>query len=66
MRHGRKNRDRHDTHREPSSAMPPARHDHVYMGMMSERRAPGVQDRCDADAGTQVLGITCNREHGLG
>ena len=38
-----------------------SRHDHVDMRMVGERRAPGVQNRCDAYAGAQLLGITCNR-----
>src|SRR6476661_4993755 len=33
-----------------------ARHDHVDMGMMGQRRAPGVKHRGDADAGAEVLG----------
>jgi hypothetical protein len=30
------------------------------------RRAPGVQDRGDGDAGAQVLGVGGDGEHGLG
>ena len=32
-----------------------AGHDHVHVRMMRHRRAPGVQHRCDADAGAEVL-----------
>jgi hypothetical protein len=34
--------------------------------MMGERRAPGVEDGEDADAGAEVLGIGRNGDHGLG
>ena len=43
-----------------------ARHDHVDVRMMGERRAPGVQHRGDADAGAEMLGIGRDRQHGLG
>jgi len=43
-----------------------ARHDHVDMGMMRQRRAPGVKHRGDADAGAEVLGIGRDGSHGLG
>ena len=43
-----------------------ARHDHVDMRMMGERRAPGVQHGGDADAGAEMLGIGGDRQHGLG
>jgi len=43
-----------------------ARHDHVDMGMVRQRRAPGVQHGSDADAGAEVLGIGRNGGHGLG
>ena len=35
---------------------PAAGNDHVHMRMMGERRSPGVQDRCHADAGAEILG----------
>ena len=34
--------------------------------MVDERRAPGVQHGCDADASAQMLGVARNRHHGLG
>ena len=43
-----------------------ARHDHVDVRMVDQRRAPGVEHGGDADAGAQVLGIGRDREHGLG
>ena len=43
-----------------------ARHDHVDVRMVSERRAPGVQHRRDADASTEVLGIGRDGDHRLG
>jgi len=36
------------------------------MRMVDERRAPGVQNGCDADANAQMLGVARNRQHGLG
>ena len=41
-------------------------HDQMHMGMMGQRRAPAVQHRSDADAGTEPLGIGRDRERGLG
>src|SRR5262245_43409497 len=32
-------------------------HDHVDVRMVSERRAPGMEDREDADAGAEALGL---------
>jgi len=43
-----------------------ARHDHVDMRVVGERRAPSVEDGEDADAGAQVLGIGRDGDHGLG
>ena len=34
-----------------------ARHDHMDMRMMGERRAPGTENRGDADAGAEMPGI---------
>ena len=34
--------------------------------MMGHGRAPGVQHGGDADAGAEMLGIGCDRQHGLG
>jgi len=34
--------------------------------VLSERRAPGVKDGEDADAGAEVLGIGRDGDHGLG
>ena len=45
---------------------PAAWHDHMYVRMMCEGRAPGVQDRGDADPRAEVLGIGCDGEQGLG
>src|SRR5215831_4689363 len=42
------------------------RHDHMDVWMVIERRAPGVENRKDADASTQVLGIGRDGDHGLG
>jgi len=36
------------------------------VGMVGERRAPGVENRKDADARTQVLGIGRDGDRGLG
>ena len=41
-------------------------HDHMDMGMVRQRRAPGVQHRGDADVGAEVLGIGRDLECGLG
>jgi len=43
-----------------------ARNDHVDMRMVGERRAPGVEDGQDADAGAEVLGIGRDGDQGLG
>src|SRR5215510_16130209 len=43
-----------------------ARHDHVHVGMMCEGGAPGMEDRNDADAGAQMLGIGGDRKRCLG
>ena len=43
-----------------------ARHDHVDVRMMGQRRTPGVENRCDADAGAEVLGVGGDRGQGLG
>ncbi|MGY4286903.1 hypothetical protein ACVWXO_006123 [Bradyrhizobium sp. LM2.7] len=43
-----------------------ARHDHVHVRVMGERRAPGVQHGGDADAGAEVLRIGGDRQQGLG
>ena len=43
-----------------------ARHDHVYMRVVGQCRAPGVQDRQGADASAKMLGMGCKGEHGLG
>ena len=34
-----------------------ARHDHVHVRVMGERRAPGVQHGGEADAGAEMLGV---------
>jgi hypothetical protein len=39
-----------------------ARHDHVHVGMVGERRAPGMQHGGDANLGPQMLGIGGERE----
>src|SRR5262245_42934940 len=41
-------------------------HDHVDVRMVSERRAPGMEDREDADAGAEALGIGGDGEQCLG
>src|SRR5215469_17007139 len=43
-----------------------ARHDHVDVRMVGECRAPGVENREDADAGAEVLGIGRDGDQGLG
>src|SRR6266852_456455 len=43
-----------------------ARHNHVDMRMVGERRAPGVEDGEDADAGAEVFGIGRDGDQGLG
>ena len=43
-----------------------ARHDHMDMRMMGERRAPGMENRGDADAGAEVLGVGRDNDQGLG
>ena len=43
-----------------------ARHDHVDMRMMGERRTPGMENRGDADAGAEVPWVSCDRGQGLG
>ena len=43
-----------------------ARHDHVHMGVVRQRRSPGVEHGCDADPCAQVLGIGGDRQHRLG
>ena len=42
------------------------RRDHVNMGMMGQRRTPGMQNRYNADAGAQVLGIGGDRHQRFG
>ena len=39
-----------------------ARHDHVHVGM---ERAPGMENRQDADPGAEMLGIGRDRQHRL-
>src|SRR5947209_1628458 len=41
-------------------------HDHVYVGMMSERRTPGMEDGEDADVGAEALGIGRDGDQRLG
>ena len=43
-----------------------ARHDHVDVRMMGQRRAPGVQHGGDADAGAEVLGVGGDGDQRLG
>jgi len=43
-----------------------ARHDHVDVRVMGHGRAPGMENRGDADAGAEVLGIGRDRDHCLG
>ena len=45
---------------------PAAGHDHVHVRMVDHRRAPGVEDGGDSDAGTEVLGIGGDLQRGLG
>src|ERR1700758_1757738 len=42
-----------------------ARDDHVDVRMVGERRAPGLENGEEAEAGTEVLGIGWDRQHGL-
>jgi hypothetical protein len=44
----------------------PARHDHMDVGMVGECRAPGMENRGDADAGSKVLGVGRDGGQGLG
>jgi transposase len=39
---------------------------HVHMRVMRQGGAPGVQHRHEADASAEMLGISCDRERGLG
>jgi hypothetical protein len=50
----------------PSNVMPPPGDDHVQMRVMDHGRAPGMQHGGDADAGTEMLRIGGDRQHGLG
>ena len=50
-RTGRKKPGRHDTQRVAVERDAAARHDHVHVRMMGQRRAPGVQHGGDADRG---------------
>ena len=43
-----------------------ARHDHVDVRVMGHRRAPGMEDRGDADAGAEVLWVGRDGDQGLG
>jgi hypothetical protein len=43
-----------------------ARHDHVDVRMMGQRRTPGMENRGDADASAEVLGLGGDRGQGLG
>ena len=43
-----------------------ARHDHMDMRMMGERRAPGVEDGGDADPGAEVLRVGGDGQHRIG
>ena len=63
-RTGRKKPGRQATQRLPSERDAAARHDHVDVRMMGQRRAPGVQHGGDADAGAEMLGIGGDRESG--
>ena len=42
-----------------------ARYDHVHVGMMGQRRTPGMEDGEDADAGAEMFGIGRDRQHRL-
>ena len=42
-----------------------AGHDHVHVWVMGERRTPAMENGEDADAGSEMLGIGGNRQHGL-
>ena len=65
-RTGRKKFGRHDTHRSASSDMTATRHDHVHMGVVGQRRAPGVQHAVMPMRAPRCFGIGCDRERGLG
>jgi hypothetical protein len=43
-----------------------ARHDHVDVRMMGERRTPGMENRGDADAGAEMPGVGGDGDQGLG
>src|ERR1700747_2284770 len=42
-----------------------ARHDYMDMRMMGECRTPGMENRGDADASAEVLGVGSDGDHGL-
>ena len=46
--------------------MPPPGRNHVHVRMVRHRRTPGVQNRRDADAGPEMLGIGGDCQHRLG
>ena len=43
-----------------------ARHDHMGVRMVGERRSPGVEHGGEPDAGAEVLGVGGDRDQGLG
>src|SRR3546814_4317692 len=43
-----------------------ARYDHVDVGMMGKRGSPCMEYGGDADPGTEMLGISGDREHRIG
>ena len=43
-----------------------AGYDHVDVGVVCHRRAPGMEHGGDADLGAEMLGIGGDGEHGLG
>ena len=54
---------------DPSRAVerePSARHDHMHVRMMGERRSPGVEHGRDADPRAEALGIGRDGERRLG
>ena len=59
-------RGRHAIHFDPSRRQAATRHDHVHMRVVGERGAPGVQHRHEANASAEMLGISRDRERGLG
>ena len=64
-RTGSRKAGRDDIQRLPVERDAAARHDHVHMRMVRQRRAPSVEHGGDADARAEVLGVRRDRQHRL-